>query len=412
MSLEFEIWPSAAVQRYASSAQAAARRGRTIDATDVRAVEQQARAEFPSWDASDVVSFVEHVLRTADLEVATAPSPPTAVQARRQEADIITAVPRHRTAEGVQSSAEDVDWSKPSQILVVGDDLSARYVVCDEDGVAGMIDVRTLREFAETDRDFELGTWRVVGEGQSTSLELVFGSRELRTHGPSFHATERETSITVSSDSTTARRPFIVLPVISELDIPSTGAGLQRMLLTFPPERIVGTLLLSANQAMEYRLDASPEEGVTPVQGKWHSSVRDIFERGTRCLIIVGAREWVGTKIPESGLMSGTETYHHGAPAHVMGVTALVPRSVVEDFHGAFLLDRAAESPPPALPSQPFWALAHHERDVHDEQGNPAFRIGPTAWALVIEDRGSVFVIRHEDGRIGFLHDTSGVTRG
>jgi hypothetical protein len=61
---------------------------------------------------------------------------------------------------------------------------------------------------------------------------------------------------------------------------------------------------------------------------------------------------------------------------------------------------------------QAFWALAPEERDVVDEAGIPIFRIGPTAWALVIEDRGNAFVVRHEDGRIGFLHDVSGVTRG
>lgn len=61
---------------------------------------------------------------------------------------------------------------------------------------------------------------------------------------------------------------------------------------------------------------------------------------------------------------------------------------------------------------QAFWALVPEERDVVDEIGIPVFRIGPTAWALVIEDRGDVFVVRHEDGRIGYLHDTSGVTRG
>ena len=61
---------------------------------------------------------------------------------------------------------------------------------------------------------------------------------------------------------------------------------------------------------------------------------------------------------------------------------------------------------------QAFWALAPEERDVHDERGVPIFRVGPTAWALVIEDRGSLYVIRHEDGRIGYLHDVTGVTRG
>lgn len=61
---------------------------------------------------------------------------------------------------------------------------------------------------------------------------------------------------------------------------------------------------------------------------------------------------------------------------------------------------------------QAFWALVPDERDVVDEIGIPVFRIGPTAWALVIEDRGEAFVVRHEDGRIGYLHDVSDVTRG
>ena len=65
-----------------------------------------------------------------------------------------------------------------------------------------------------------------------------------------------------------------------------------------------------------------------------------------------------------------------------------------------------------AVRQQAFWALVPEERDVVDEIGIPIFRIGPTAWALVIEDRGEAFVVRHEDGRIGYLHDVSGVTRG
>jgi len=69
-----------------------------------------------------------------------------------------------------------------------------------------------------------------------------------------------------------------------------------------------------------------------------------------------------------------------------------------------------ADSAPAA--SQAFWALAPVERDVVDENGLPLFTIGPTAWALVIEDRGDSFVVRHEDGRVGYLTDVSGVTRG
>lgn len=62
--------------------------------------------------------------------------------------------------------------------------------------------------------------------------------------------------------------------------------------------------------------------------------------------------------------------------------------------------------------AQAFWALAPVERDVVDESGAPIFSIGPSAWALVIEDRGDSFVVRHEDGRVGYLTDVSGVTRG
>lgn len=62
--------------------------------------------------------------------------------------------------------------------------------------------------------------------------------------------------------------------------------------------------------------------------------------------------------------------------------------------------------------SQAFWALAPAERDVVDASGIPVFSIGPTAWALVIEDLGDRFVVRHEDGRVGYLIDISGVVRG
>lgn len=61
---------------------------------------------------------------------------------------------------------------------------------------------------------------------------------------------------------------------------------------------------------------------------------------------------------------------------------------------------------------QAFWALVPEERMIVDETGLVVFQIGPDAWALVIEDRGDEFVVRHEDGRVGFLRDVEGVTRG
>ncbi len=71
-----------------------------------------------------------------------------------------------------------------------------------------------------------------------------------------------------------------------------------------------------------------------------------------------------------------------------------------------------ASDPEPQAAQQAFWALTPEERDVVDDRGVPLFRVGPTAWALVIEDRGEVYVVRHEDGRVGYLHDVSDVTRG
>lgn len=74
-----------------------------------------------------------------------------------------------------------------------------------------------------------------------------------------------------------------------------------------------------------------------------------------------------------------------------------------------------AESVHPQEPdatAQPFWILAPTERDVHDERGEAIFRVGPNAWALVIEDRGGAYVVRHDDGRIGYLHDIADITKG
>ena len=71
----------------------------------------------------------------------------------------------------------------------------------------------------------------------------------------------------------------------------------------------------------------------------------------------------------------------------------------------------AAQATAPAASHQPFWALVPEERDVHDFEGHAIYKIGPTAWALVLEDRGTYFVMRHDDGRVGYLHNIEGVTR-
>ncbi|WP_341958117.1 hypothetical protein [Microbacterium sp. LWH13-1.2] len=73
---------------------------------------------------------------------------------------------------------------------------------------------------------------------------------------------------------------------------------------------------------------------------------------------------------------------------------------------------RANDAYDAAPAAQPFWVLAPTERDVHDERGEAIFQIGPHAWALVIEDRGGAYVVRHDDGRIGYLHDIADITKG
>ncbi|MBS1906071.1 MAG: hypothetical protein JST33_05770 [Actinobacteria bacterium] len=75
--------------------------------------------------------------------------------------------------------------------------------------------------------------------------------------------------------------------------------------------------------------------------------------------------------------------------------------------HAVDVVDESA-----APQAQPFWALAPETRAVHDAQGDEIFTIGPDAWILVLEDRGGAYVVRHDDGRVGYLHDTENMTRG
>lgn len=83
-----------------------------------------------------------------------------------------------------------------------------------------------------------------------------------------------------------------------------------------------------------------------------------------------------------------------------------------EDEVATHAVDVVAEEQRGSEPAQPFWALAPDIRPVHDARGDEIFTIGPDAWILVLEDRGGAFVVRHDDGRVGYLHDTDNMTRG
>lgn len=97
-----------------------------------------------------------------------------------------------------------------------------------------------------------------------------------------------------------------------------------------------------------------------------------------------------------------------GATAQDVSSAETTAFPAVEDHTDVQANDSYAAAPA----AQPFWVLAPTERDVHDERGEAIFQIGPNAWALVIEDRGGAYVVRHDDGRIGYLHDIADITKG
>lgn len=107
-------------------------------------------------------------------------------------------------------------------------------------------------------------------------------------------------------------------------------------------------------------------------------------------------------------VVAETGTVSEAVPETVDAIGVTEAHEYVDDGRS----DAETVAVPVAAASQAFWALVPVERDVVDEHGVPLFRIGPTAWALVIEDRGSTYVVRNDDGRVGYLRDVSGVTRG
>ncbi len=118
---------------------------------------------------------------------------------------------------------------------------------------------------------------------------------------------------------------------------------------------------------------------------------------------------------PDAGAQPAADVNPYATTEYDTNVYADAPASESWDSTGPlapFAEQTAQVVAEPEVRPQAFWALAPEERDIVDEQDVPIFRIGPAAWALVLEDRGEVFVVRHEDGRVGYLHDVSGVTRG
>lgn len=75
--------------------------------------------------------------------------------------------------------------------------------------------------------------------------------------------------------------------------------------------------------------------------------------------------------------------------------------------------ETAAPAAPEPEPFAPYWVLAPEQRQVLDlNSGAPLFDVGPTAWSLAVGERDGGLVIRADDGRVGLLRATDGLTRG
>ena len=134
----------------------------------------------------------------------------------------------------------------------------------------------------------------------------------------------------------------------------------------------------------------------------------------TEVLYNTAAVEALQSIFADDAADSNRSVEHNTAPDGLPGAAGSAGAAVVEAEEQPLRRTRAeqaAETDSFGQP-EPFWILAPTERDVLDERGEPLFRIGPTAWALAIEDRGGAFVVRHEDGRIGYLHDIFDITKG
>ncbi|MGY1551913.1 hypothetical protein ACW5CM_09020 [Microbacterium sp. A588] len=105
------------------------------------------------------------------------------------------------------------------------------------------------------------------------------------------------------------------------------------------------------------------------------------------------------------------ESFEHDVSEPVSSVDSIVDEDV-EATADAAAHEQSAAATQAVSAGQPFWALAPDAREIVDEQGQTLFQIGPEAWALVLEDRGETYVVRHDDGRVGYLHDINDITKG
>ncbi|GAB3557777.1 hypothetical protein GCM10027344_05720 [Spelaeicoccus albus] len=107
---------------------------------------------------------------------------------------------------------------------------------------------------------------------------------------------------------------------------------------------------------------------------------------------------------PQENWMAGAAAAETSSDSHVDG------DAQAESDYAAGAPNAASDDA--ASASQPFWFAVPEERPAFDEAGGPLFAVTPGTWFLALEDHGTSFTVRSDDGRIGILHDVSGIQRG
>lgn len=207
---------------------------------------------------------------------------------------------------------------------------------------------------------------------------------------PETTSVEESTAAVISSTQTEVFVDGSALPPVTDLDVEATGRQATDEIARLDLAEQVPLTAHASGGGVGTDQEAADEDYVPAYSRRSRGAEPEIVSD-------TGSIE---------SLLETAATYETGEVADEAD-----PR-IVEGFADADP-DLDATNPREAAPAaQPFWILAASERDVHDERGEPLFRIGPSAWALVIEDRGGAYVVRHDDGRIGYLHDISDISKG
>lgn len=112
MSLEFELWPSAAVHRFGEEVREAASPARVLAPGDAESINRRIRDAYPEWAEGHRASFLEHVL--ANVEVVVAAPKTDGADEEASDPDRAQPVPRPAAARARRAApaARSPRWKK------------------------------------------------------------------------------------------------------------------------------------------------------------------------------------------------------------------------------------------------------------------------------------------------------------